>query len=188
MSVVVVTPPVPAISRGLVNAHLRLEVGVVHDDDALIDAYVAAAVAHIDGPAGWLGRSIWTQTLELRQNVFCGPIRLPYGPVQSVTSVKYVDSAGVEQTLDEAGYVLLTDGVVNLAHNASWPSHRGDAEGVRVRYVAGYETLPPAILSAVLLMVGDMYANRETVGEVTSAVQMSTTVENLLAPFRNWRV
>lgn len=185
MSVVVVTPPEPDIDLELVKTHLRVE---GDDDDVLIQALIDAACAHIDGPAGWLGRSIWAQTLELRQNVFCGPIRLPYGPVQSITSVEYVDTAGVEQTLDDAGYVLLTDGVCDLTYGASWPSHRGDAEGVRIQYDAGYETLPSTILAAVLLMVGDLYKNRETTGPDGGAIEMSTTVQNLLGPFRNWRV
>lgn len=185
MSVVVVTPPEPDIDLELVKAHLRVD---HDDDDALIQALIDAACAHIDGPGGWLGRSIWTQTLELRQNVFCGPIALPYGPVQSVTSVKYVDTLGAEQTFDSADYSLLSAGSVDLAYGASWPSLRGDAEGVRIRYVAGADTTPAAIVPAIMLMVGDLYANRETVGEVTGAIQMSTTVANLLGPFRNWRV
>jgi uncharacterized phiE125 gp8 family phage protein len=185
MSVVVVTPPVPDIDLELVKSHLRVE---SDGDDTLIEAYVAAACSHIDGPQGWLGRAIWTQTLELRQNVFCGPIPLPYGPVESLTSIKYVDAAGVEQTLDSAVYSLLPPGVVGLTYGSAWPTLRGDAQGVRIRYVAGSDETPPAIRAAVLLMVGDLYANRETVGEVTGAVQMSTTVANLLSPFRNWRV
>lgn len=185
MSVVVVTPPVPDIDLELVKAHLRVE---DDGDDALVQAYIEAACAHIDGPQGWLGRAVWTQTLELRQNVFSGPIRLPYGPVQSVTSIKYVDSAGVEQTLDDATYALLSPGVLSLSYGFAWPTLRGDAQGVRIQYVAGEAETPPAIRAAVMLMVGDLYANRETVGEVTGAVQMSTTVANLLSPFRNWRV
>lgn len=190
MSVVVVTPPAPAIDRDLVDAHLRLEVGVVHEDDALIDAFVSAAVAHIDGPGGWLDRCIWPQTLELRQDTLSNAVRLPYGPVSGVTSVKTVDSDGVEQTMSGADYVLTNSGDLVLAHDAVWPTVRGDAEGVRIRYVAGYAALPPAILTAVLLMVGDLYANRETVvtGTIAAAVPMSMTVQNLLAPFKAWSV
>jgi hypothetical protein len=33
-----------------------------HDEDALIDIYLAAAVAHLDGEDGWLGRAIVAQT------------------------------------------------------------------------------------------------------------------------------
>lgn len=183
MSVVVVTPPTPAIDLDVVKSHLRVE---FNDDDALIQAYVDAAVSHIDGPGGWLGRSVWPQTLELRQNVFGDDTRLPYGPVQSVTSIKYVDGDGAEQTVPPADYFLTGDGEIKLSHGASWPSLRGDAEGVRIRYEAGHETLPGAVLSAVLLMVGDLYNHRGSTGSETGAVQMNTTVENLLAPYRAW--
>jgi hypothetical protein len=54
-----------------------------------------------------------------------------------------------------------------------------------VRYRAGYDPVPAAIISAVLLMVGDLYANRETASEgLKSEIQMSATVQNLLAPYR----
>lgn len=187
MSVVVVTAPVPGISLSLVKADLRVD----HDeDDTLIQAFIDAACAHIDGPQGWLGRSIWTQTLELRQNVFGSCTRLPYGPVSEITSIKYVDGTGTEQTLAGSVYTLTNAGEIVLAHNQSWPNLRGDAEGVRIRYVAGFSTLPKAILPAVLMMVADLYAFRETavVGTGSGAIQMSTTVENLLSSFRHWRV
>lgn len=188
MSVVVVTGPTHGISLTTVKAHLRVD----HtDDDALIAAYVSAAVGHIDGPYGWLDRAVFPQTLELRQNVFGSvPIRLPYGPATAITSIKYVDPDGAEQTVSSADYVLTNDGLVDLAYNASWPNLRGDAEGVRIRYTAGFATLPPAILSAILLMVGDLYAFRETaqVGSVAGRIPMSAAVENLLAPFRAWSV
>lgn len=188
MSIVVVTPPAPAIDRDLVDAHLRLEVGVEHEDDALIDAYVAAAVAHIDGPRGSLGRAIWPQTLELRQNVFGGSIRLPYGPIQSVTSVKYVDPDGAEQTISADDYLLTNDGVVTLAYGESWPSLRGDAEGVRVRYVAGFATLPDAILPAVLMTVANWYKNREAVVVGQGAADLPFAAKALLGQFQSWAI
>lgn len=185
MSVVVVTPPISDIDLDLVKSHLRVD---HNDDDQLIQAFVDAAVSHIDGPAGWLSRAIWPQTLELRQNVFCGPIRLPYGPVSDVVSVKYVDGSGVEQTMAPADYLLTNDGTVALAYGSNWPSLRGDAEGVRVQYEAGFEVLPAAVQSAVFLMVGDLYLNRETTGADAAAIQMSTTVQALLGPYRAWSV
>jgi uncharacterized phiE125 gp8 family phage protein len=185
MSVVVVTPPSPAIDLDTVKAHLRVDFS---DDDTLIQAYVDAAVSHIDGPRGSLGRAIWTQTLELRQNVFGTEVRLPYGPVQSVTSIKYVDSDGAEQTLAEGQYILTNDGVVALAHNASWPTLRGDAEGVRVRYVAGFPTVPQSVISAVLMMVAHWYSNRDAVVIGQTAQEMPMGAQALLAQFRSWMV
>lgn len=186
MSVVVVTPPAPEawLDLELVKAHLREE---DDNNDDLIDAYITAACGHIDGPAGILNRAIWPQTLELRQNVFCGPIRLPYGPVTSVLSVKYVDQSGVEQTMDSSGYVLVGNSLT-LGYGASWPTHRGDAEGVRIRYEAGYDTLPTSIHQALLLLIGHWYANRETVVLGSTAIELPMATEALLQPFRNWTI
>jgi len=185
MSVVVVTPPAPAIDLVTVKAHLRVE----HDsDDALLQAYIDGATSHIDGPRGWLGRAIWAQTLELRQNVFGGTIRLPYGPIQSVASIKYVDTDGTEQTLPADQYLLTNDGVVALAYDAEWPTLRGDAEGVRVQYIAGYETLPAAILPAVLMIVSHWYQNREAVVVGQGAAEMPMSAQALLAQYRSWAI
>lgn len=182
---VVITPPAPLVSLEDAKAHLRVDHA---DEDTLITAYIAAASGHIDGPAGWLGRSIGTQTLEYRSDDLCGVIRLPNGPVVSIASLKFVDGAGVEQTLGAEIYQL-EDDRVGPAHGQAWPAVRGDRGGVRIRYIAGSDTVPAPIVAAVLLMVGDLYAFRETatLAQGAAAIRMSTTVENLLSPFRIWQ-
>jgi hypothetical protein len=54
------------------------------------------------------------------------------------------------------------------------------------RYYRVDDPAPADLVAAVLLMVGDLYANRETVGPGVSAITPSLTVSNLLAPFRLW--
>lgn len=196
MTIVVVTPPDPVVTVDDARAHLREE---STDYDDLIELYIAAATAHIDGPGGWLGRAIGEQELELRTDRFpwCNPtsIVLPCPPLISVESVTYIDSDGVLQTMDEADYRLIGVGGsaprVDLVYGASWPTARSEAEAVRIAYTAGYgaaEDVPASIKAAILLMVGDMYSHRESavVGVTAAAVPMSTTVEALLAPFRVW--
>jgi uncharacterized phage protein (predicted DNA packaging) len=49
------------------------------------------------------------------------------------------------------------------------------------------EPVPADVAAAVLLMVGDLYANRETVAAgAVQAIPMSTTVGALLSAFRRW--
>jgi uncharacterized phiE125 gp8 family phage protein len=192
--VVVVTPPAgPVVELSQVKDHLN----VSHDDDdALISAYIAAATANLDGPEGWLGRALGGQVLEARLHAFgCDPIILPYPPIASVQTVKYIDADGIEQMVDPSDYELLGT-ELDLAFEKIWPCPRGQREAVRIRYMAGYTTgnpagtLHPSIHAAILLMVGDLYSNRETVAPGASAqatpVPMSTTVVNLLAPLRAW--
>lgn len=197
MRVFVVIPPPPVVTLDEVKAHLKVDGA---DEDALIEGYVAAATGHIDGPDGWLGRSLGVQTLEARRDNLCcgGAIRLPYPPVIEPVSISYLDAGGVEQMADLDDVEVM--GADLVATGAAWPWTGGSSrrEGVRIRYRAGYapdesgdepkSTLPGAIRAAILLMVGDLYRNREGVAAAAvSQVPMSTTVENLLAPYRIYR-
>ncbi len=184
MRVVVITPPAPVVTWAEGEAHLRLDGDT--DQQGEVEAMIAAVTAHIDGPMGWLGRSIGVQTLEARCDHFdCGSMVLPYPPAIAIDSVKYVDAGGAEQTIDASVYELLGASLMS-AYGASWPTPRRQREAVRVRYQAGYAELPAPIRAAILLMLGDLYAFRETAvtGTISSAVAMSPAVERLLAPFR----
>lgn len=183
MRVVVVETPAPVVTWEDADQHLRLSGDT--SQQAEVEAMIAAATQHIDGPDGWLGRSIGVQTLEARGPFFDGcSWTLPCRPVIDVESVKYLDTTGVEQTLAPEFYELRGAQIVR-AYGQSWPACRSDDENVRVQYTAGYAELPMPIRAAILLMVGDLYRFRDTAALVQmSKVPMSVTVETLLAPFR----
>lgn len=183
--VIVITPAERVVTLDQAKQHLRVD---GDDEDALIGAFIDAATGHIDGPDGWLGRAIGEQTLEAGLDGFIyDPISLPYPPIIAVSGIVYDDVTGEERTLDPATYEV-RDGVIGTAWGRSWPSTRacrGASRSVRITYRAGYETLPAAISVAILLMVGDMYRNRETAGTgVMSKVPMSVSADALLQPFR----
>ena len=192
MRTFVVTPPAPVVTWEEAAQHLRLEA----DDEEqkpLVEAIIAAASAHIDGPAGWLGSSIGVQTLETYYPAFgtCGFIALPHPPLISIVEVEYIDGVGATIILPDTDYTL-RGALLRPAFGAKWPlaSWEGPhGETVRIRYTAGYETLPAPIRAAILLMVGDLFENRSSTASFSgagAAVQMSTTVEALLAPFRRF--
>jgi uncharacterized phiE125 gp8 family phage protein len=196
MRVVVVTPPDPIVSWEEIDAHLRLDGDA--EQKAYVEALVAAATAHIDGPAGWLGRALGPQTLEARFHLdTCPVVRLPYGPVIDLISVKYLDALDVERTADLGDVELFG---TDVEPTGEWPWIGGSVrrEAGRIRYRAGYaktplsnpleHSVPAPIIAAILLMTGDLYANRETaIAGSASAIPMSTTVENLLSPYQVWR-
>lgn len=75
----------------------------INDDDTLLTSLLTAATAKTENRTG---TRLITQTLELYLDSFPGTggeIFLP-GPVQSITSVKYIDADGTEQTMDSADY------------------------------------------------------------------------------------
>ncbi|WP_404711490.1 head-tail connector protein [Sphingomonas sp. MMS24-J13] len=200
MRAVVITPPGPVVTYE--QAVARLKLGGGDGERADVDGMIAAATGIIDGPDGYLGRAIGVQTIEARFDHFChqdqlrcGEIILPFPPLIELVSVSYIDGSGAVQTVDPSAYEMLGQTLVP-AFGTAWPTPRWQRESVRVRYRAGYpatnadppvSTVPPAIITAILLMVGDLYRFRETVmagSAKTEAIPMSTKVETLLGPFR----
>lgn len=107
----------------------------------------------------------------------------------SVTSVKYLDGNGTQQTIASSDYLLdvvSVPGRVRLAYGASWPAHREQWDAVRVRYVVGWAvaSVPQPIKQALLLLVSQMYEHRtpEVIGGAVSPIQFA--VDALLRPYR----
>jgi uncharacterized phiE125 gp8 family phage protein len=187
MPVRVITPPAsPVVALADAKKHLRVE----HDDDNdYIETLVAAATGWLDGPAGWLGRALGVQVLELIADEFgtC-PIALPFPPHISMTSVKYIDAAGVETTIVNTDYELV-DGFLRPVWGTSWPSARCQSDAVRIRYQAGNtgNDIPKAIKVAILMLVAQWYETRETVAIGAAVADMPFAVEALLSPYRVYR-
>ncbi|WP_296221167.1 head-tail connector protein [uncultured Sphingomonas sp.] len=183
-SVVVATAPAPVISLAEAKQHLKVSHSA---EDALIEGMVAAATQTIDGPEGWLGRAVGVQTLEARFSLlFDRPsLRLPYPPVVELLTVRYLDRSGAERSADPADFDLYGDAVSPAGSTWPWEGASFRPDAGRITYRAGYDTLPAPIRVAILLMVGDLYRNRESTAAVAmSKVPMSTNVEALLSPFR----
>lgn len=149
----------------ITTAEAKLHLRVDHaDDDALIGALITAAREFAEH---YTGRALAPQTLEAALDAFPdeGFIDLPMPPVASVTSIKYTDTAGAEQTVSSGNYALSTYGEsrrVNLSADAQWPTDAEEvADAVRIRYVAGYATCPKAARQAMLLLIGHLYENRQ---------------------------
>lgn len=181
---VLVTPPAdPVVTLAEAKAHCRVDSS---DDDDLITALVAAATSHLDGWSGILGRALMPQTWEVSFDCFpAREIRIPLGPVASVTSVKYVDTDGVTQTVSSDDYETDLTGVegwVVPVADFDWPETMDTVNAVTVRWVAG-TGCPPAIKQAVLLLVGHWYENREASAN-SNLVALPMAVDALIAPLR----
>jgi uncharacterized phiE125 gp8 family phage protein len=190
----ITAPTVEPVTLAEAKAHCRVD---HDDDDARISAYIAAARNDCEE---WTARAFITQTWELVIDEFpTNEIMIPKPPLQSVTSIKYDDGAGVEQTLG------ITDYEVDAASQPGWivPVITGwptslwtGINAVRIRYVAGYDpdtnspidyaaNVPPSIKQAMLLQIGEYYDNREDiiVGTVVNKLPVGG-VESLLRMYR----
>jgi uncharacterized phiE125 gp8 family phage protein len=188
MSVKLITAPATEpVSLAEAKAHLRV---TSSDDDDLITALIVTARGAAEHE---LQRSLITQTWEKALDMFPEAIQLLCPPVQSVTSVKYLDVDGVEQTLSSASYTLdnasdSTPAWLTPAYGYTWPETYEEVNAVKVRYAAGWasaSSVPQPIKQWMKLQIGHWYENRESVnvGNITSKLDY---VSFLLDRYRIW--
>ena len=158
------------------------------DEDALITALIVAAREQAEHETG---RALITQTWELVHDSFPDAFVLRKSPIQSVTSLKYLDAAtGAEQTLDPADYLLDKDnepGYLVPAYGKAWPATWPVPNAVRCLYVCGYvdaAAVPQAIKQWMLLAIGTMYENRATSGAAQVYAVPDRFWSGLLDPYR----
>lgn len=159
-------PASEPVTTAEAKAHLR----VTHSsEDTLIAALITAARQHVESVTR---RALINQTWDLSLDYFPDIIYLQKGRLQSVSSITYVDTDGTTQTLSSSLYTVDTKrepGRVIPAYGESWPSTRDHINCVTVRFVAGYganaSDVPQALKSAILLLIGQLFENREATAE-----------------------
>jgi uncharacterized phiE125 gp8 family phage protein len=155
--------------------------------------YVRAAEAYVETITG---RKLVTQTWKWFLDAFpCGDrLTLPFGQLQSVTHVKYTDTAGTQTTFSADYWEASTardPGVLALSYNQSWPSTTLRVlDPIEIQLVCGWTTaadVPYEIQAAILLVATHFYENRSAVGIGDSAVVTSKQVElGAMALLANW--
>lgn len=183
----VTAPTVEPLSIDEVKMHLKVD---HNDEDGLIAIYTRAAREFTES---FLGRALVRQTWLLTIDEFpLAEIRIPLPPLLSVDSVKYDDSAGNEQivsSLDyyvdkksEPGWVVPVD---------VWPTPLDAVNAVRIQFTAGYSptadspddlasNVPFNIKAGMLLIIGNLYENREDNVAGTIINKMPNGAEYLL--------
>lgn len=183
MGLVTITAPTDLpVSTAELKTQLRIDFA---DDDALLDRYIEAATDYVQIRSkhqlidatfeytidGFPGSTLFNGTTAVKASPtspLSTTIQLPKYPVQSITSIKYIDTDGNEQTLSSSLYQLDETHRpcrVSPAYNETWPDTRAQMEAVAIRFVSGHgadETaVPENLKQAVMLLAGAWYENRE---------------------------
>ncbi len=165
------------------------------DQDGLIAGYILAAREFIEGATHL---KLITQTLDYTIDDYWPCIykrwhhrtrvEFPVKPVQSVTSVSYVDSSGATQILAVDQYIFSKDGPVAFiepVYGVIWPTTRCQTAAITVRFVAGYlpAEVPNQLMQAIRWLVGHQYENREAVSASTFN-ELPFALEAFISPYR----
>lgn len=180
---IVVQPTEEPVSLDEAKLHLRVD-GTEEDD--YIAGLIKAARESCELEAR---RAFVTRTLDL--SIPCWPdyvLGLPLPPLVSVTSISYTDADGNVSTVSTSTYAVNTNvepGLLIRKPSASWPSvNLMPGPSIVVRYVAGFGTaadVPAVYKQAMLMTIGHMYENRESVIVGTIATKLPDAVSKLLS-------
>lgn len=136
-----------------------------NEDDALLTGLIMAAVGHLDGWAGVLGRCIMPQAW--RVSVLAGDVVLPMPDVTAASAAYAAGSQALTVTASAAGPVVTVTEDCDVTFTCAMPD--GLLATARV---------------TVLLLVGHWYANREAAS--TGLVETPFAVDMLVNQTR-WR-
>jgi len=115
-------------------------------------------------------------------------VKLP--PLQSVTAITYVDTDGIEQTLDVAQYQVDATGDCGRiipAYGYDWPSTRDQMNAVKIRFIAGYGAaadVPEPIKDWIKQRVKQKYDQPDAINIGNIVTEMPRSfVDGLLDPY-----
>lgn len=180
--------PAAAVTLGDAKEHLRYDQS---DQDALIERLIATATDDVERLTGL---RLCTQTWDLVLDaVPCGDvIVLPYGPLQSVTSITSYSTTSVASVMDSASYYLDTwsrPGRIVLNEGYAWPSSLRAASALVVRFVVGFgdaNDVPTPAKDAVLHRVAHYFRWRGDDDEASRAVVDDPLFAELIANAGAW--
>ena len=169
--------------------HLKSQ-GITLDSDetAELQSLVKAARTMAEN---YTRRKFITQTMVAYTDDWNSHLTLGVGPVNAIASVKYLDEAGVEQTLATTEYKTdIISANPRIYLHGTLPDLQGNAYNrVRVYFTAGYgiaSTVPEDIKSAIKLILGHLWENRQDVIVGSQVNKIPKASEYLLFPYVIW--
>lgn len=173
--------PAALLTAAEIKAHTRIDTSA---EDTLIDTYIAAATAVIDGPNGESGRALGSQVWTAETYPITGRsgFIFPVAPVISVDEITYFDGDNAQQTASVSGFTIRrTEDWTEVKPNIGthWPTMYQRKDALKITATCGYATVPENILQAIRLMTAWLYRH-----EGDENVEMPDGIARVLDPSR----
>lgn len=133
----------------------------ITDDDALITTFMESARGYAEK---YTNRQLVTATYELYSSEFIQDLTMPKNPIQSISSIEYMDETGSYVPLSTDDYYLYGSDDIFKIYFDTLPSHKKHKEAVKITFIAGYgdaTDVPTTIKTFLKILVSNMYENRD---------------------------
>jgi uncharacterized phiE125 gp8 family phage protein len=112
-------------------------------------------------------------------------------PLVSVVSVKYLDEAGAQQTLDPSKYLVDTvTASIAPAFDQNWPTVRAQLNSVQIKYISGYGDavdVPESIKDAIRFIIGQWEVFQSSIEGVMRPFTIPNAAKQLLDNYIDMR-
>jgi len=143
--------------------------------DSLIGTLISSARTKLER---YTGCTFATKTLVSTFQQVSDNIDIPYGPIQSITHVKSIDSSGTKSTLTSGTDYIVTGNLFKTIR------FYGIATPIEIEYVAGYTSLPSDLKVSILKQVGMDFEFRENVLDSSQVTELSNGAKQFAKSYR----
>lgn len=158
------------------RSHLRI---TDFDEDELLTRLIASAREWAET---YMEKAIVAQTVTAYYDRLEQTMALPLGNATDIVNIKYLNGDKVEQTIT-TGFRLIP-GTPNKVYFTEVPENEPEIASVKIQYEAG-GTVNQRVSSGILMMVGDLYENREG-QQLGQKFESNPTLTSLLKPLREF--
>lgn len=165
-TVIVDEPGVEPVSLTEAKAHLNV---TSSSKDAYITALITASRIAVER---YLNRALVTQNWKVYYTRWEECLKIPFPPLQDVTSLKFFDNNGASQTLAQNSYYWVVSSedpaYIRKKYNAVYPIlDYGRPDAIEIAFTAGYgdaaTDVPEPIRLGIKLMLTKYYEHRSDV-------------------------
>jgi uncharacterized phiE125 gp8 family phage protein len=194
MTYVIKTQPV---TEPVTLAEMRSHLGITQLTDTARDVIITG---RITSARVWCEH--YTRSSYITQTMVSYTVDFPYNvltnhrinlkaPLQSVTSVTYLDSTGTRQTLSPSLYLIdLVNACIEPAFGTVWPNARTQLNSVQVEYVSGYgnaASVPEPIKDAIRFIVGQWETFQTSMEGISRVFTIPNAAKQLLDNYIDMR-
>ena len=184
-------PTLEVITLDQAKRHLNIELEDTYHDDYISQSLIPTARSYIENLCWrkFITQSWYAYLDDWPKGDY---IELPYGNLQSVTTIKYTDTDNSQSTWSSAEYIVGTNyerGRVTLEDGYTWPNVvLYPSSPIEIDFTCGYGStradVPECLKQAIKIVISELFENRES-----SIIGMGTytelpTVMNLISDER----